>query len=32
MMVLRREKVEWEEVDELPKTKNRGGFGSTGNS
>ena len=30
MMVLRREKVEWEEVDELPKTKNRGGFGSTG--
>lgn len=30
MMVLRREKVEWEEVDNFTKQKNRGGFGSTG--
>jgi dUTP pyrophosphatase len=30
MIVLRREKVEWEEVAEFSKEKNRGGFGSTG--
>lgn len=30
MLVLRREKVEWEEVAEFSKKNNRGGFGSTG--
>jgi dUTP pyrophosphatase len=30
MIVLRREKVEWEEVEKFSKEKNRGGFGSTG--
>jgi dUTP pyrophosphatase len=30
MIVLRREKVEWEELDDFNDQKNRGGFGSTG--
>lgn len=30
MLVLRREKVEWEELAEFSKKNNRGGFGSTG--
>lgn len=30
MLVLRREKVEWEELEEFSKKNNRGGFGSTG--
>jgi len=30
VIVLRREKVEWEELDSFSKEKNRGGFGSTG--
>jgi dUTP pyrophosphatase len=30
MMVLRREKVEWEELDDFSDQKNRGGFGTTG--
>ena len=30
MIVLKREKVEWEEVKNFSKEKNRGGFGSTG--
>ncbi|MFA6814381.1 MAG: dUTP diphosphatase [Candidatus Pacebacteria bacterium] len=30
VIVLKRERVEWEEVDSFSKEKNRGGFGSTG--
>jgi dUTP pyrophosphatase len=30
MIVLKREKVEWEELDDFSDQKNRGGFGSTG--
>jgi dUTP pyrophosphatase len=30
MIVLKREKVEWQEVDDFSKKNNRGGFGSTG--
>lgn len=32
MLVLKRETVEWEEVANFSKKKNRGGFGSTGKS